>query len=934
MSLLLAPGMIAARRAMAEGPLAPLAASLRLDLAPLIAAPPVVPREKARLSRAGGSCPRDGARLAFDPWSPHEHRCPRCGGIERSDAHHRAWLMWHQLWLAERAVHGALLHLLQGRPEDRALSTGILEQYAALYLAFPNRDNVLGPSRVFFSTYLESIWLLQVCLALDLLEQSDAAGALAGTVRDRVIVPAARLIAEFDEGSSNRQVWNDAALMAAGRLLGDEVLVREAALGRSGVVSHLATGLLEDGSWFEGENYHVFAHRGLWYGVTMAEAAGIELSSALVRRFDEGFVTPWLTALPDMTMPSRRDSPYAVSLRQWRFAEMAELGFARTGDARLGGALAALYESDIPRRDTGRSRSAADVERNEPPTCLTRAELGWRALLHALPSLGELPAIPLRSALLRGQGFGVLRGDGGRLYASLDYGHSGGGHGHPDRLGVILCDGDTRVLDDPGTGSYVDRSLHWYRSTLAHNAPLVDGRSQERVHGRLVAFDERADCGWIVAAADGIAPGVSATRSLVAMSDYVLDTFEWTSTREVRMELPMHVAGVVPGARWTSTVLSGAGGLEDGFDFVNDAERAVAVREAGGAASSLAATTHTNAHAADAHASFHSSLTLIAGDGNPAPLAYIFAEPSVELFRARTPGPPGSGDRMFHLARWIGTSGRLTTVWDPRRVFLRCIMEDGRLVVHRADGSSHEHARTPAGWRVVVRGDHPHELMLGGVEPDAEPGARPPRAVVNGSPRQPHRVRRTPIIFELGEAHYRRSELTWHDAGEPRALIAVSRDDTNLIVGVRVLVAEPTFIPTGAVNAMDNEHPDINGHGVQLHLRAAGAAPFTAGWVIIPDAGERLRVREIAGSEAGWLPSGGWQRMPDGYRLLVLVPLDRLGPGPTRAVTLDVLINETSPDRERRRGQLVLSGARGEWVFLRGDRQPAERFLPFIIEDA
>jgi hypothetical protein len=28
---------------------------------------------------------------------------------------------------------------------------------------------VLGPARLFFSTYLDSIWLLQVCIAVDLL---------------------------------------------------------------------------------------------------------------------------------------------------------------------------------------------------------------------------------------------------------------------------------------------------------------------------------------------------------------------------------------------------------------------------------------------------------------------------------------------------------------------------------------------------------------------------------------------------------------------------------------------------------------------------------------------------------------------------------------------------------------------------------------------
>jgi hypothetical protein len=47
----------------------------------------------------------------------------------------------------------------------------------------------------------------------------------------------------------------------------------------------------------------------------------------------------------------------------------------------------------------------------------------------------------------------------------------------------------------------------------------------------------------------------------------------------------------------------------------------------------------------------------------------------------------------------------------------------------------------------------------------------------------------------------------------------------------------------------------------------------------------------------------------------------------------DVLVNETAPGRERRRGQLVLSGAQGEFVYLRGDRHDSPRLIPLMILD-
>src|SRR5205823_1345820 len=127
----------------------------------------------------------------------------------------------YQLWLTERAVHAALFHLLQGDPRHAAFARDVLRAYCDAYLRYPNRDNVLGPTRLFFSTYLESIWLLQICLAADMLERAGDRGT-ADLVRERVVAPSSALIARYDEAMSNRQVWNNVALMASAGLLRDD----------------------------------------------------------------------------------------------------------------------------------------------------------------------------------------------------------------------------------------------------------------------------------------------------------------------------------------------------------------------------------------------------------------------------------------------------------------------------------------------------------------------------------------------------------------------------------------------------------------------------------------------------------------------------------------------------------------------------------------
>jgi hypothetical protein len=60
------------------------------------------------------------------------------------------------------------------------------------------------------------------------------------------------------------------------------------------------------------------------------------------------------------------------------------------------------------------------------------------------------------------------------------------------------------------------------------------------------------------------------------------------------------------------------------------------------------------------------------------------------------------------------------------------------------------------------------------------------------------------------------------------------------------------------------------------------------------------------------------------------VPLDALGGGPEVPIACDLIVNDMSPGRTRRRGQLVLSGG-GGWIYLQGDRQSPSRFLPIVI---
>jgi len=233
-----------------------------------------------------------------------------------------------------------------------------------------------------------------------------------------------------------------------------------------------------------------------------------------------------------------------------------------------------------------------------------------------------------------------------------------------------------------------------------------------------------------------------------------------------------------------------------------------------------------------------------------------------------------------------------------------------------------------SGWCIEHESVHGNakrrdRVVLGGMREPAEDNGVPESPVAQEMPSESHAL---PATFVLDEKNYRRSEESWSEAGRPTATVTVAttRPDT-LAINVDVSHVHRCFVAVDAENPLDNEPAAINGAGVQLYVVAGERK---GGWLLVPIAGSRdVGVLAIEGWEKGLAVSARWQPTALGYALVAEVALP---PGTTEAA-LDVIVNETAPGRERRRGQLVLSGARGEFVYLRGDRHDVARLLRFTI---
>jgi len=127
---------------------------------------------------------------------------------------------------------------------------------------------------------------------------------------------------------------------------------------------------------------------------------------------------------------------------------------------------------------------------------------------------------------------------------------------------------------------------------------------------------------------------------------------------------------------------------------------------------------------------------------------------------------------------------------------------------------------------------------------------------------------------------------------------------------------------------MDNEQPDVNATGLQLSIRDARGAIHR--WMIRPGVDSEPRVRPLTRES---LPRRIETTVgTDHWVARIAIPLGALGDASPYFIALGVTINEIAPGRERRRGQLVLGGAEGEWVYLRGDRDDPSKLIPIVID--
>ncbi|OPZ19820.1 MAG: Alginate lyase [candidate division BRC1 bacterium ADurb.BinA364] len=457
------------------------------------------------LDKAGWShdwvCKDDGASLQFREDHPHDHLCPVCGKEWQGRQLDLCWTGKIHARFTNAAETLGLAYRLTGDMRYAEKAAEILNWYAANYSHFSEADSRPGKGgRLFTQSLSESNWIIDIINAADL-----AWPAFSEEERRRLENDLIRECAEYcytyTHGIHNIQCWKNAALVQAGYFLNDPDMIERARKPPLGFEAQIDKGILEDGLWYERSlGYHNYATRAIVNFILPAMHNGFD--AHLCGRVPLLFTAPLKLAQPNLVPPSLNDMKYTNSRIG---AEYLVYAAAWHGDEEAKRALAYLYS-------TGAERGRVAFHLGEE----------W-------PADAEFK--PPKSADLPGAGLAILRqGQGGAaVCAMLEYGEHGGGHGHPDKLQLILYGLGQTLCPDIGTTGYgVDLHERYYKTTFSHNTVAIGGRSQKATTGELLYFDNsHEEQGWVSAGARSAEAydGWTLSRRLLLAEGLLVDVF-------------------------------------------------------------------------------------------------------------------------------------------------------------------------------------------------------------------------------------------------------------------------------------------------------------------------------------------------------------------------------------------------------------------------
>lgn len=409
---------------------------------------------------------------------------------------------------ADRARDLGLVYQITGDPAYMEKAKEILLAYADIYLTYEihDKDGRTGAEasaggRATSQGINEARWVVSLAWAYDLI-YNDLSEAEHTIIADQLLRPTADLIMLNNEGRHNHQTWYNTGVGIVGFVLNEKEYIWYALLKDDSSLGYqLDKSVTPDGMWYEGSmHYQFYVLRALLPLMEATHHAGFDVYENPQYKALFDFMVTY--ADPSLQLPTLHDGR-VVNLKDEDRHTYYEIAYARLGDPHYLPILNESHRIDI------------------------------YALLYGVPELEEPVFTPWETQIYEQSNLVVLRSGEGEDSMQVTFNYMGynGGHSHADQLSMVFYGLGRPLGPDAGSIKYrVPAQEGWFKQTLAHNALVVDGVSQERaVPGQLIQFIAEDQLQLATVVNNELYPGVDLARTLMLNDDYLIDIYRANS---------------------------------------------------------------------------------------------------------------------------------------------------------------------------------------------------------------------------------------------------------------------------------------------------------------------------------------------------------------------------------------------------------------------
>lgn len=458
--------------------------------------------------------------------------------------------------------NSGLVYQLTGDDKYAVFVRDMLNQYAELYptLGIHPMQKNQAPGKLFWQGLNESVWLVYAIQAYDCIHEFLVAEDRAN-IEDNLFRKIVKFFTEEDKYSfdrvHNHGTWAVAGVGMTGMVLGDSVLVQKALYstnfdGSGGFLRQIDELFSPDGYYAEGPYYQRYA---LLPFIVFAQALDNNLPEQKIFKYRDGVLLKAVTTVLQLTNSDGRFYPIndAIKEKSWLTPELilgTNIVYARTEDATLLG---------VAKEHNQVMLSAEGLEVAKAIEAGKAQEFERKPMIIHDGTCGDEGGV----ALLR------LGDSDNQTSVLFKFSSQGMGHGHFDRLAIVLYDKGEEIIPDYGAarflnviakegGRYLPENDSWAKQTVAHNTLVVDERSNfdgklksaEEYSPELIFADLENEEIQIVSAKDEYCyENAVLNRTLVFFENdgrrYLIDLFNVKNKNNSQYDLPVYYNGQI-----------------------------------------------------------------------------------------------------------------------------------------------------------------------------------------------------------------------------------------------------------------------------------------------------------------------------------------------------------------------------------------------------